>query len=110
VVIFLESWYRFFPGVEIIVTICFSGGFVAGVAFVNCLELVRCSFEGQTREFTLAMVFAPIDFGILTASLLGLMVEPILRSHCNHLFVDNSELCFTRSSNLQKSISECKGR
>jgi len=100
VVMFLESWYRFFPGVYIIIILCFSGGVVAGIVFVDCLEFIRCLFEGQTREFVLSMGYAPVDLAILTASLVGLLVEPFLRNHCIHI-MDNPLYCFTRISGKQ---------
>lgn len=38
----------------------------------------------------------PLTGGILTAAVLGLYVEPLLREHCM-ILMDNTNFCFTRT-------------
>lgn len=47
-----------------------------------------------------------ITAGVLAAALLGLYIEPILREHCT-MILNNSGVCFTRSSSSDRLTSSC---
>ncbi|XP_031559248.1 protein BTN1-like [Actinia tenebrosa] len=104
-----ESWYRFLPGVSVVLLLCLSAGVVIGMLFNCVLVFFRESFDQKHREFIMGYSVCAMGAGILTAALVGLYVEPLLRTHCISTFKD-SGYCFTRSSTLKDVTSRCGGR
>lgn len=90
------SWFRFVPHVSIILTLCFTEGFVAGSMYVNSAYAVSDEVSDQRKkEFALGLLTFGDGLGKLSAGFLGLLVEPQLRSHCvNELQL--GENCITR--------------
>lgn len=102
----LESWYRFLPGVGITLCLCLTAGVVIGVLFNNVLVFFRDAVDEKQREFIMGYSVTAMGAGILSAALIGLLVEPWLRGHCMYSF-KNSGYCFTRSSSLKDVTSRC---
>lgn len=109
VLFFCESWFRFLPEVGLMLFFVFTGGVVVGTVYIMVLEISRASFEGNEREFVLAVSLFPLTFAIFVASLVGLIVEPNLREHCI-LYLKDAQYCFTRPKNLNSVIKSCKAR
>lgn len=104
-----ESWYRFLPGVSTVLLLCLSAGIVIGLLYNCVLVFFRESFDQKHREFIMGYSVCAMGAGILTAALVGLYVEPLLRTHCISTFKD-SGYCFTRSSTLKDVTARCGAR
>ena len=79
----MASWFRFFSSVWIVLILCFTEGFTAGSIYVNTIHTVSEQFLDHRRgEFALSLLMVGNDAGVLSAGLMGLYVEPILKSHC----------------------------
>lgn len=104
-----ESWYRFLPGVSAVLFLCLTAGIVIGMLFNCVLVFFRESFDQKHREFIMGYSVCAMGAGILTAALVGLYVEPLLRTHCMSTFKD-SGYCFTRSSTLKDVTTRCGAR
>ena len=102
----LAAWYRFLPNVWIVLLLSFTGGATIGVFFVNALSFFRDTFEGRYKEFAMGYIVVAMGGGSFTASLVGLVTEPLLRRHCM-LLLKNDDYCFTRSKAREHIISRC---
>ena len=102
----LAAWYRFLPSVWIVLLLSFTGGATIGVFFVNALAFFRDRFEGRYKEFAMGYTVVAMGGGTFTASLVGLVTEPLLRRHCM-LLLKNDDYCFTRSKAREHIISHC---
>ena len=90
------AWYRFLPDITSLLFITFSAGLIIGIMYANVLQVFTESYEFPLREFVLGFVAVATGTGILTAGLLGLVVEPFFRQHCMTI-TELSEYCFTRT-------------
>ena len=102
----LAAWYRFLPNVWIVLFLSFTGGLTIGVLFVNALSLFREKFEGRYKEFAMGYLVVAMGGGTFTASLVGLVTEPLLRNRCK-LLMNKDDFCFTRSKARENIISHC---
>ena len=102
----LESWYRFLPGVGVVLVLCMTAGMVIGILFNNALMFFREALDEKQREFIMGYAVFAMGAGILVAALVGLLAEPLLRNHCISTFKD-SNYCFTRSVSLKDVTSRC---
>lgn len=102
----LAAWYRFLPSVWIVLLLSFTGGATIGVFFVNALAFFRDKFDGRYKEFAMGYIVVAMGGGTFTASLVGLLTEPLLRRHCMVL-LNNDDYCFTRSKVREHIISQC---
>ncbi|KAL9988097.1 hypothetical protein ACROYT_G002501 [Oculina patagonica] len=84
----LAAWYRFLPSVWIVLVLLFTCGAVIGVFYVNAITFFRNEFEDRYKEFAMGYIVVAMGGGVLTAALLGLHTEPLLREHCT-MFVNN---------------------
>ena len=105
----LAAWYRFLPSVWIVLLLSFTGGVTIGVFFVNALAFFRERFEDRYKEFAMGYIVVAMGGGTFTASLVGLVTEPLLRRHCM-LLLNNDDYCFTRSKAREHIISHCLGK
>lgn len=95
-VFFLASWFRFIPGVEIIIALCASEGFTAGSMYLNSAHTVSDLIENhERREFALSLLTVGNASGKLGAGLVGLFQEKILKKHCIAT-LKLGEYCLTR--------------
>ena len=79
----MASWFRFFSSVWIVLILCFTEGFTAGSIYVNTIHTVSEQFPDHRRgEFALSLLMVGNNVGVLSAALMGLYVEPVLKSHC----------------------------
>ena len=92
----LAAWYRFLSSVWIVLLLVFISGIVAGVLYVNVVTFFRNLFQKRYMEFAMGYSAVAWGGGMLTAAMLGLYTEPLLRKHCRTL-MDNTDLCLTRS-------------
>ena len=90
------AWYRFLPDITSLLFITFLAGLIIGIMYANVLQVFTESYEFPLREFVLGFVAVATGLGILTAGLLGLVVEPFFRQHCMTI-TDLTEYCFTRT-------------
>ena len=106
-----SSWFRFVPHVSIILILCATEGFTAGSMYINSAFTVsEIVSETKHREFALALLTIGNGFGKLAAGVLGLHVEPRLKSHCLIDLQFQNE-CMTRYQ-LESGWTEnirCKG-
>ena len=105
-ILFCESWYRFLPGVEIVLCLCFTAGLTVGSLFTNALELFCGRLEERQRKFGLGLCPFPMCFAVLIAGVMGLTLEPQLIEHCMATMTD-STYCFTRSKSFQDIALRC---
>lgn len=92
----LAAWYRFLPSVWIVLLLVFVCGFNVGAFYVNVVIIFRNCLQQKYKEFAMGYIDLPLTGGILTAAVLGLYVEPLLREHCM-ILMDNTDFCFTRT-------------
>ena len=102
----LASWYRFLPSVTLVLILSFTGGLTVGVLFINALSLFSHTFEPKYREFVMGYAVVAMGCGSFSAALMGLIVEPRLRSHCEYL-MKSDDYCFTRSKAVESITSRC---
>ena len=102
----LAAWYRFLPSVWIVLLLSFTGGATIGVFFVNALAFFRDRFDDRYKEFAMGYIVVAMGGGTFTASLVGLVTEPLLRRHCM-LLLNNDDYCFTRSKAREHIMSHC---
>ncbi|KAL9988099.1 hypothetical protein ACROYT_G002503 [Oculina patagonica] len=102
----LAAWYRFLPSVWIVLLLSFTGGITIGVFFVNALAFFRDKFDDRYKEFAMGYIVVAMGGGTFTASLVGLVTEPLLRRHCM-LLLNNDDYCFTRSKAREHIMSQC---
>jgi len=105
----LAAWYRFLPSVWIVLLLSFTGGVTIGVFFVNVLAFFRDRFEDRYKEFAMGYIVVAMGGGTFTASLVGLVIEPLLRRHCM-LLLNSDDYCFTRSKARKHIMSHCLGK
>lgn len=101
-----SAWYRFLPSVWIVLVLSFTGGVTIGVFFVNALAFFRDRFDDRYKEFAMGYIVVAMGGGTFTASLVGLVTEPLLRRHCMVL-LKNDDYCFTRSKAREHIMSQC---
>ena len=92
----LAAWYRFLPSVWIVLLLVFVCGLTVGAFYVNVVIIFRNCLQQKYKEFAMGYIDLPLTGGILTAAVLGLYVEPLLREHCM-ILMDNTDFCFTRT-------------
>ena len=102
----LAAWYRFLPSVWIVLLLSFTCGVAIGVLYVNSVAFFRDNFKDRYREFVMGYVIVALGVGMFVAALMGLYTEPLLLEHCT-MFVNNTDLCFTRSKSLDRFTSFC---
>ena len=102
----LAAWYRFLSSVWIVLLLVFISGVVVGAFYVNTVIFFRNCFQERYREFAMGYIIVGLHAGVLTAAMLGLYIEPLLREHCMTL-VDNTDFCFTRSQSSNGFTSSC---
>lgn len=100
------AWYRFLPNVWIVLVLSFTGGATIGVFFVNALAFFRDRFDDRYKEFAMGYTVVAMGGGTFTASMVGLMTEPLLRRHCMVL-LKSDDYCFTRSKAREHIMSQC---
>lgn len=95
-IFFLASWFRFIPGVEIIIALCSSEGFTAGSMYLNSAHTVSDLIENDERRgFALSLLTVGNACGKLGAGLAGLFLEKILKERCITT-LKLGEYCLTR--------------
>ena len=102
----LAAWYRFLSSVWVVLLLVFTSGVVVGAFYVNTVIFFRNCFQERYREFAMGYIIVGLHAGVLTAAMLGLYIEPLLREHCMTL-VDNTDFCFTRSQSSNGFTSSC---
>ncbi|PFX21404.1 battenin-like [Stylophora pistillata] len=90
------SWFRFVPHVFIVLILCATEGFVAGSMYVNSAHTVsELVSDPRQREFALGLLTIGNGIGKLTAGVVGLHLEPQLKSHCVY-DLELQDQCITR--------------
>lgn len=104
------SWFRFIDNALVVLFMSFLVGFLSGSVYANTLVSVRESIEPRYQEFCLGLVTAGIDTGALIGSFIGLWLEPILRTHCQHMVSKGASYCFTRHEKRVWTEAICHGK
>lgn len=104
----LASWYRFLPNVWIVLLLCFVVGLLAGSLYLNTYLVVtaRGQDDEKGKAFSRAFLSVGPSAGVLFAGIVGLGLEPALRTHCLESS-QFSEFCFTRSMNGWNQTTSC---
>ena len=99
------SWFRFLPNVWIVLVVAFFVGLTEGVLF-NCTFAAAASDSSSARHkgFSRAFLTAGQGAGLLSAALLGLYIEPLLKKHCFHIS-EHPANCLTRL--MYKGARKC---
>lgn len=102
------SWYRFLPSVSIVLTsLVLLGGFIGAL----CVSVFAVAGEDETlsvkREISRACLVSSLTVGIIPASFLGLVIEPVMREHCEFVAL-STELCFTRNTHAWNASTSCR--
>ena len=93
----LATWFRLVPEVWIIWLLCFIQGTACGMIFSNSYHIIARRFISSHVIFNVTLASILETAGILTAGLLGIHVESVLKEHCLH-HVGNKSDCFTRNT------------
>ena len=91
-----EAWFRFLPHVWVVIFICFVVGLCAGLTFDFTFAAAPGEPSSGSKEFSRSILVFPLAFGLLTASLLGFVVEPFFHKRCLNTH-RNSTHCLTRT-------------
>lgn len=92
----LATWFRLVPEVWIIWLLCFVQGTACGMIFSNSYHVIARKFISSHVIFNVTLASILETAGILTAGLLGIHVESVLKEHCLHHLGNKSD-CFTRN-------------
>ena len=92
----LATWFRLVPQVWIIWLLCFIQGTACGMIFSNSYHIIARRFISSHVIFNVTLASILETAGILTAGLLGIHVESVLKEHCLHQLGNKSD-CFTRN-------------
>lgn len=92
----LATWFRLVPAVWIVWLLCFIQGTACGMIFSNSYHTISRRFFSQHIIFIVTLASILETAGILTAGLLGIHIETLLKEHCM-AHVGNKSDCFTRS-------------
>ncbi|EDO46427.1 predicted protein [Nematostella vectensis] len=92
------TWYRFIPNVWIVLALCATHGFISGSVMVNGALKAAEQFEDPVdKGIAIGMIQWGITAGIIAASVVGLFVEPALKTHCQQDLM-LGQFCFTRTN------------
>lgn len=92
----VSTWYRVVPSLWINWLLCFVMGTTAGMTFTNSFRVITTAATPTHGYLLVICATVAESAGVLTAGLLGLYVEPILKEHCLQAF-GNHTWCLTRS-------------
>lgn len=92
----LAAWYRLVPKVWIIWLLCFVQGTACGMIFSNSYHLIARRYISSHVIFNINLASILETAGILTAGLLGIHIELVLKEQCLR-HVGNESLCLTKS-------------
>lgn len=95
----LATWFRLVPAVWIVWLLCFIQGTACGMIFSNSYHTISRRFFSQHIIFIVTLASILETAGILTAGLLGIHIETLLKEHCM-VHVGNKSDCFTRSMDV----------
>lgn len=110
VVLIFAAWYRYLTNVWFVLLILFSSGLDIGGLYGIALTFFRGRFVEPYREFAMGYIIIALDAGVLAAALISLIIEPLLLKHCQMVSPSNTEVCFTRSTSLERFNSFCSSR
>lgn len=101
------SWYRFLPNFWFVAVLVAITGMAEGALYLNTFAVAGKDNHARYKEFSRAFLTVALQGGIVTAGLMGLVVESQLQDHCRsdlHL----GRYCFTRLTHGQwNSSSSC---
>ena len=106
-VLVFASWFRFLPNVQVAFAIVFMFGLLNGVLYCNSFSAACRDFSGLHIEYGRAFLVIASTIGIVTAGLLGLLVEDELTEHCLNT-LGQSEYCLTRSTGGWNASLSCQ--
>ena len=92
----LATWFRLVPAVWIVWLLCFIQGTACGMIFSNSYHTITRRYFSQHIVFIVTLASILETVGILTAGLIGIHVETLLKEHCIY-HLGNTSDCFTRS-------------
>ena len=103
----LSSWYRFLASVWIVLALMFIVGVLIGVMYTNTFAMTGAEETIRAKtELSRAFLFSGHVAGVLSAALLGLRTEPLLREHCMQI-TNKGAYCLTRNVNGLNSTFSC---
>ena len=91
------SWYRFLQSVYIVLAMVFLIGLNIGALYNSTFAMAGCASSARHIEFSRSFLTVATGAGIMTAGLVGLYVEPLLKRHCQQT-IFAKEYCLTRPS------------
>ena len=91
------SWYRFLHNVYIVLALVFLSGLSIGSLFSSTYAMAGRASSARQIEFSRSFLTIAIGAGGITAGLVGLYVEPLLKEHCQQT-IFAIEYCLTRPS------------
>ena len=94
-----ESLYHFVPHLWIMIVLCFTLGFVAGMIVVQSPHAVARKVLPEEKEFALGLLTIGNGVGAFLGGFVGLAVEPHLTEKCTEQFSTTQRFCFTRQRN-----------
>lgn len=107
ILLICASWYRYLPSFWYVVILVAITGMAEGALYLNTFAVAGMDNHARYKEFSRAFLTVALQGGIVTAGLLGLVVESRLEEHCRtdlHL----GKYCLTRLAHGQwNSSSSC---
>ena len=103
----LGSWYRFLASVWIVLALMFISGLLTGVLYTNTYAMAGAGETNRAKtELSRAFVYSGCAIGIMSAALMGMRTEPLLRKHCMQI-ATRGAYCLTRNVNGVSSTVSC---
>ena len=106
-VLVLASLFRFLPNVQITLAIVFLFGLLNGALYCNSFSVASRGLSGRHIEYGRAFLTIAVSTGVVSAGLLGLLVEDELTEHCLNT-LGQSEYCLTRSTSGWNASLSCQ--
>ena len=92
------SWYRFLHSVYIVLAMMFLTGLSIGALYSSTYAMAGRGSSSRQIELSRCFLTIAIAAGAVTAGLVGLYVEPLLKEHCEQTIFSAKEYCLTRPS------------
>ena len=103
------AWYKFLSNVYIVLAVVFFIGLNAGALYCSTFTVAGRGLSSRHIEFSRSFLTFAMQAGVVSAGLLGLIVEPLLKEHCQRTSLAK-EYCLTRSVRAWNASSSCLGQ
>ena len=93
----MDSWYRLSNSLVIVCVLLFTAGLFLGALYLSVLAMAGMSDDARVGEFSRSFAVLGWEAGMLSAGLMALYTEPVIRQNCLPLTGGRIDLCLARS-------------